>query len=116
MHGLLLLEDIHVFEDGIDELLARQLTWHTIAVKSRPFASYLFQCTYIPFALILIVILYQAAQLTHILDGRLKELSEDIEREKALKEVATVTAKEKTKAVEIVEKKAAASEKAKALV
>ena len=48
---------------------------------------------------------YQAAQLTHVLDGKLKELSEDTEREKALKEVAAVTAKGKTKVAENAEKK-----------
>ncbi|XP_030969636.1 uncharacterized protein LOC115989896 isoform X2 [Quercus lobata] len=53
------------------------------------------------------------AQLTHILDGWLKELVEDAEREKALKDVAKVTAKEKNKAATIVEKKAATFEKAK---
>ena len=56
---------------------------------------------------------YQAAQLTHVLNGWLKELSEDAEREKALKDVATVTTKEKTKAAETAEKKAAVSEKAR---
>ena len=61
------------------------------------------------------LLFYQAAQLTHVLDGRLKELSEDDEREKTLKEVATVTAKEKTKAVETIEKKVVVSEKARAL-
>lgn len=48
---------------------------------------------------------YQAAQLTHVLDGQLKELSEDTEREKALKEVAAVIAKGKTKVAENAEKK-----------
>ena len=56
---------------------------------------------------------YQAAQLTHVLDGRLKELAEDAEWEKALKDMAETTAKEKTKAAATVEKKVAASEKAR---
>ena len=43
---------------------------------------------------------YQAAQLTRVLDGRLKELSEDAERE-----VATVTAKGKRKVADNAEKK-----------
>ena len=46
----------------------------------------------------------------------MKELAEDAEREKALKDVAKAGTKEKTKAVAIVEKKAAASEKTKVLV
>ena len=47
------------------------------------------------------------------MDGQLKETAEDAEREKALKDVAIATAKEKGKAAE---KKAQASEKARALV
>lgn len=31
--GLLLPEDIHIYSDGDEESLARQLQWHTIAVK-----------------------------------------------------------------------------------
>ena len=57
----------------------------------------------------------QAAQLTHIVDGRMKELSEDAELGKALKDVAKAMAKEKVKAAETAEKKAAAVEKARVL-
>jgi len=56
---------------------------------------------------------YQAAQLTHILDKRMKELTEDVERETALKDVATATTKENVKATEATEKKAQSSEKAR---
>lgn len=59
-----------------------------------------------------LLLCYQAAQLTYILDERLKELVKDIEREKALKDVAGDMAKEKGKAVDVVEKKAQAAEKA----
>ena len=59
---------------------------------------------------------YQAAQLTHVLDGWLKELSEEVEREKVLKDVVVVTAKEKTKATKTAKKKAVPSEKARVLV
>ena len=45
-------------------------------------------------------------QLTHILGERMKELAEDAEREKALKDVAAATAKDKGKAVEAAKKKA----------
>ena len=55
----------------------------------------------------------QAAQLAHILDGRLKELADDADREKALKDMAEVTAKEKTKTTATMEKKATAFEKAR---
>ena len=58
----------------------------------------------------------QVAQLAHILDGRLKELDDDADREKALKDVAEVTAKEKTKTTATMEKKATASEKARVAV
>ena len=54
-------------------------------------------------------------QLTHIIDGRLKELFEDLEREKALKDVAEAIAKEKVKATRTAKKKVAAAKKARAL-
>ena len=53
--------------------------------------------------------------MTHILDGRVKELVEDVEHEKALKDVVETTSKERAKIVTIAEKKDAASEKAKVL-
>lgn len=75
----------------------------------------LFAFTYTYSFSYLSLLFYQATQLTHVLDGRLKELSEDVEWEKALKEVVMVTTKEKTKDVKTAEKKAATSEKARAL-
>lgn len=53
----------------------------------------------------------QAAQLTHLIDGRLREATEDAEREKALKDVAEATTKDQKKAVEVAEKRAQTSEK-----
>ena len=44
--------------------------------------------------------------MTHILDERLKELAEDAEREKAFKDIAAATVKEKGKVVKAVEKRA----------
>lgn len=38
---------------------------------------------------------YQTAQLTHVLDERLKEFAKEADQEKALKEVAAATTKEK---------------------
>ena len=61
------------------------------------------------------MLFYQVAQLTHVLDRQLKELIEDAEWEKALKDMAEVTAKEKIKVAATAEKKAAASKKARAL-
>ena len=48
----------------------------------------------------------QAAQLTHFIDGRLREATEDVEQEKALKDVAEAMAKDQKKATEVTEKKA----------
>ena len=45
----------------------------------------------------------------------MKELAEDVEHEKALKDVVEAASKERVKIAAIAEKKAAASEKAKAL-
>ena len=53
--------------------------------------------------------------MTHILGQRLKELVEDADREKALKDVANATTKEKHKVVKAAEKKAQSSEKARLL-
>lgn len=55
---------------------------------------------------ILLLLCCQFAQLTHILDERMKELVEDMEREKALKDVAEDTTKEKGNVVDVVEKRA----------
>ena len=43
----------------------------------------------------------------------MKELAKDADREKVLKDVANATTKEKSKAAEVVEKKAQSSEKAR---
>ena len=57
----------------------------------------------------------QAAQLAHILNDRLKEFSEKVVREKAGKDAATKTAKDKIKVADAVKKRVAATEKALAL-
>ena len=54
-------------------------------------------------------------QLTHILGERLKELAEDANSEKALKDVANATTKEKGKVSKAVEKKAQSSKKVQLL-
>jgi len=58
---------------------------------------------------------YQSTQMTHVLSERLKELVEDADREKTLKDVTNAVAKEKGKVAEAAEKKAQASEKARQL-
>ena len=57
----------------------------------------------------------QAALLVYVIDDRLIEAAEDANQEKALKEVAMATAKDKGKAAEATEKRAQASEKAQIL-
>ena len=54
--------------------------------------------------------------MTYVIDERLKEIAEDAEREKALKDVAVATVKEKGKAIEATEKKAQSAEKARLVV
>ena len=54
--------------------------------------------------------------MAYILDGRLKELSKDAGREKATREAAVKTAKDKIKVADTIEKRAAVVEKAKVLV
>ena len=54
--------------------------------------------------------------MTHILKESLKELAEDAEWEKALKDVAIATTKEKGKATNAAEKKAQSLKKARLVV
>ena len=56
---------------------------------------------------------YQAIQLTHVIDERLKEVAEDVNWKKALKDIVVATKKEKGKAAEAAEKKAQFAEKAR---
>ena len=56
-----------------------------------------------------------SAQMTYVLGERLKELTEDANQEKALKDVTNATAKEKGMAVEAAKKKAQSLEKARLL-
>ena len=57
----------------------------------------------------------QAAQLAHIMAGRARDLVEEVKREKGARESAAKIVKEKLKAAETTEKKAAAAEKNRAL-
>ena len=54
--------------------------------------------------------------MTHVLDERLKELAEDVEWERALKDVVAATTKEKGKVAEAAKKKAQSTEKARLVV
>ena len=130
MHGLLLPKDAHTFEDGTDESLGKRLQWHTIAVtpNSLFFPRFyiilfyfihvymyilLFIITVLSLHLYLLLLVCQVAQLTHILEGQVRELAEDVERERALKDAAEAMRKEREKIAATVEKKAATSEKAR---
>ena len=62
--------------------------------------------------LVLLLLCCQAARLTYVLDEMMKELAEDAENEKALKDVTVDIAKEKAKAADVAEKKAKAAKKA----
>ena len=68
------------FEEGTDESIALRLKWHTIAVNLKIFSSFLFfsyllcllaSCCYLSF-LPLFFMPQQAAQMTHMLEGRLR--------------------------------------------
>ena len=73
----------------------------------------LFVITVLSLHLYLLLLVCQATQLTHILKGRVRELVEDTEPERALKDMAKATNKERVKIAATAEKKAAASEKYK---
>ena len=109
--------DVHFFLDGTEELLARRLKWHTIAVTVL-FPLFFIRSDACVFSspLYLLLLHHQVAQLTHILDERLKEFAKNVEREKALKDVAAAMAKKKDKATEAAEKKAQSAKKARVVV
>ena len=73
----------------------------------------LFIITVLSFHLYLLLLVCQVAQLTHILEGQVRELAEDVERERALKDAAEAMRKGREKIAATVEKKAATSEKAR---
>ena len=63
--------------------------------------------------LYLLLLVCQAAQLTHILEGQVRELAEEVERERALKDAVEATSKVSAKIAVTTEKKVATSEKAR---
>lgn len=70
------------------------------------------QLILLPNSLARVFLCSQAAQLTHILNERLKETAEDVDQKRALKYVIATIANEKGEATVAVEKKVADSEKA----
>ena len=99
-------EDVHFFQGTTKESLARRLQWHIIAVILFSSLFVCFDAYYFLHLLCLPFLCCQAAQLTHVLNRRLTELIEDVERENASKDVAEDTAKEKGKAIVVAEKMA----------
>ena len=99
--------------EGDEDSLVRWLQWHIMVVIF--LSSIFFYAWVISQSLYSLFSWYQSAQITHVLDDRLKELAEDADREKALKDIANAMAKEKGKAAEAAEKKAQAAEKAQQL-
>ena len=95
VHGLQLLEDIHFFLGANEKLLAKCLQWHTIVVtRLLTLLPFIMKCVYSLFPLHLWLSCNQATQLTHLIDGRLREAIEDAEHEKALKDVIEATTKD----------------------
>ena len=60
--------------------------------------------------------LFQATQLTHVVEGRLNGMMEEADKEKALKQVVEANLKEKTLELNVVERRAATTEKVRELV
>lgn len=54
-------------------------------------------------------------QLAYVIDERLQDVAEDVDQEKALKDIVVATTKDQKKAAEAAEKKARESEKTQAL-
>ena len=75
----------------------------------------LFILTALSLYLYLLLLVCQATQLTHIFKKQVKELVEDTEWKRALKDVVEATSKERVKAAAITKKKAVAFEKARVL-
>ena len=114
-----LQDDVHYFNHGSDETIAVRLQWHIVAVILS-FYYYLFIYTS-PSSLLFIVFNYkfllpcQAAQLAYMMENQLRGAVKEADKEKALKEVAEATAKERGTAVENAEEWARTAERAQAL-
>ena len=53
-----------------------------------------------------LLLYYQAAQLVHVIEDQLKEVAEDADQEKALKDVVVAIAKDNGKVAKAIEKRA----------
>lgn len=106
--------DVRYFDHGSDEAIEVKLQWHTIAVM---LSSYYYLLIYIPshspFFIILcckLLLPCLAAQLAYMMEDQLRGAAKEVDKEKALKEVAT--AKEKGTTTENVEERTRAAERA----
>ena len=75
----------------------------------------LFILTALSLYLYLLLLVCQATQLTHIFEEWVKELTEDTEWKRALKDVVEATSKKRVKVAATTEKKVVASKKARVL-
>ena len=82
------------FAGRTNEALAIRLQWHTLVILI-PF-HFLFFCYFTLVFLIRILTLPgQAAQLAYMMEDRLMDATDEIDKEKALKDVVEATTKEK---------------------
>ena len=124
--ALLLPTDMEHYSSYQDEDLVLKLKWHNIAVSISaffhpslfpfslffffPFFFFLFFCLSVSsrFVLILwsLLLLFQATQLTHVVEGWLKGVMEEADKEKALKQVAEATLNEKVLKLATIDRRA----------
>ena len=101
------------FVGRTNEALAIRLQWHTLAILI-PF-HFLFFCYFTLVFLIRILTLPgQAAQLAYMMEDRLMDATDEIDKEKALKDVVEATTKEKAYMAENAKARAQEVERARA--
>ena len=100
--ALQLPEDVNYFANRSDETLAVWLQWHTIVVLIliHFFTSYYIILTFFKQILTL---LGQAVQLAYMVKDKLKDITEEADKERALKDIAKATTKEKVTDTESAE-------------
>ncbi|KAK9990368.1 hypothetical protein SO802_025353 [Lithocarpus litseifolius] len=113
--GLMLLEDVHFFRDGTEDSIAKRLQWHTVAVNILTYVFlYFSRLVIFCFNSYRVYRVYVIGRTDYLYAQRkMTELTEDAEREKALKDVAADTAREKTAAAESAERRAQSEERAR---
>ena len=109
-----------------DEDLVLKLKWHNIAVST----SYFFHPFLFPFSFLLsfflsvssrfvilwsLLLLFHTAQLTHVVEGRLKGVMKQANKEKALKQVVKATLNENILKLATTKRRATSTEMAQEL-